>query len=209
MIAVLLTAATRAMRVLIAAARRRVPFAFSVNSEPTVGIAGNGGERRTLAQREPAPQRPLGASSRCADLAQVRVERRLQVVSAGRSASALPGAALKLGATDAVATAFAPCAVTETGSVFGTVFVSLEFELNATSAYSAPVAPPRDRFRVPASPGHYFAGRGRRRSAGRAGRDTVDVPAVSAKTVTSEVPEMLAETETVPGDAPRVTWVLA
>src|SRR6476660_3331011 len=61
--------------------------------------------------------------------------------------AARPGAALKFGATDAVATAVAPCAVIVSGRLVPVIVSG--FELKATIAYSAPVAPPLRQIPVP------------------------------------------------------------
>jgi hypothetical protein len=120
-----------------------------------------------------------------------------------------PGVVLKEGATDAVATAFAPFAVTKTGKLFGGVFVSGAEELNAISAYSAPVVPPPRQMPVPARPGVTLPTVGVVGDPAEHAVVTFDDPAVIANVVVSDVPATLAEIETVPGDEPRVTWVLA
>jgi hypothetical protein len=114
---------------------------------------------------------------------------------------------LKFGATEAVATAVAPCAVTVSGRLVPVIVSG--FELNATIAYSAPAVPPLKQIPVPVSPGRTLPAPGVVGVVFEHAVVMFDAPAVSAKKVTSDVPEMLAETETVPGDDPKVTWVFA
>jgi hypothetical protein len=114
---------------------------------------------------------------------------------------------LKLGPTAAVATAAAPCEVIVSGRLVPVIVSG--FELNATTAYSAPVVPPARQIPVPVMPAKTlptlrFVGERVEQAA-----VALELPAVRAKNVTREVPDTLAEIDTVPGEEPKVTRVFA